>query len=57
MVDISIFVDTYVSIKEAIISNILIIAQKHVCLNISSFMLSRLLSFIIDLYSLIPTYC
>lgn len=54
MVDISIFVDTYVSAKDAINSIILTIAEKQVCLNISSFMLSRLLSFIIDLYNLIP---
>lgn len=48
--------DIYVSIKDATSSITLIIAQKHVCLNISTFMLSRLLSFIIDLYNLIPTY-
>lgn len=48
------FVDTYVSIKDATISIILNIAEKIVCLNISSFMFSLPLSFIIDLYSLIP---
>lgn len=54
MVDISMFVDIYVSTKEAINIIIQTIAEKHVCLNISSFILSRLLSFIIDLYNLIP---
>ena len=40
--------------KEATISIILSIAENIVCLSISSFMFSLPLSFIIDLYSLIP---
>lgn len=46
--------DIYVSTKDAKSNIALTIAQKHVCLKISNFMLSRLLSFIIDLYNLIP---
>lgn len=48
------FADTYVSTSDAINSIILTIVQNNVCLSISSFMLSCLLSFIIDLYSFIP---
>lgn len=47
--------DIYVSTKEATNNIMLTIAQKQVCLNISNFMLSCPLSFIIDLYNLIPT--
>lgn len=57
IVDIIKFDDMYASSKEATSSKLLIIVQKSVCLNISSFMLSFPLSFIIDLYNLIPTIC
>ena len=48
------FVEIYTSINEAIIININISKQKKVCLNISTFILSLSLFFIIDLYNLAP---
>lgn len=48
------FVDTYVSMNDAKINAIANIAENIVCLKISNFMFSFLLSFIIDLYNLIP---
>ena len=44
----------YISIKEESINNININKENIVCLIISSFIFSLLLSLIIDLYSLIP---
>ena len=51
---IKIFVDINVSITAEILKSIIIKREKIVCLNISSFMLSLLLSFTIDLYNLNP---
>ena len=48
------FVDMNISMTAAIHSIIIIINENTVCLNISTFMLSFLLSFTIDLYSLNP---
>lgn len=49
-----IFVEINISIIAEIINSINIINEKIVCLKISNFMFSFLLSFIIDLYSLKP---
>ena len=46
--------DIYVSIKDDNIKSISIISEKIVCLTISIFTFSLLLSFIIDLYNFNP---
>ena len=48
------FLEIYTSITEDIIRNINKNPENNVCLNISSFIFSLLLSFIIELCSLIP---